>query len=103
MVHHWMLPCPRQRSDDRAGSHGAGGSTARHPPTSGGGLQYGFRGYGKQREGSRDCGGADGGGGRRHDGALPPEEVTMGKGTPDLDHGERGKGDKVSDGLSPGD
>ena len=47
--------------------------------------------------------GADGGGGRRHDGALPPEEATMGDGTPDVEYGEGGKGDKVSDGLPPGD
>ena len=80
-----------------------GGSTARHRPTSGGGLQYRFWGYGKRREGSGDCGGTDGGGGRRHDGALPPEEATMVKGTPELEYGEGGKGDKVSDGLPPGD
>ena len=36
MVHHQMLPRPQQRSDDRAGSHGAGGSTARHRPFSDG-------------------------------------------------------------------
>ena len=103
MVHHRMLPCPQRHSDNRAVSHGAGGSTARHRPTSGGGLQYIFRGYGKRREGGGDCGGADGGGGRRYDGALPPEEATMGKGTPNVEHGKGGKGDNVSDGLPPGD
>ena len=50
MVHHRMLPRPRRRSDDRAGSHGAGGPTARHRPISGGGLQYGFGGDVKRRE-----------------------------------------------------
>ena len=103
MVHHRMLPRPRRRSDDRAGSHGAGRSTARHRPPSGGGLQYGFRGDGKQRERNGDFGGAGGGGGRRHDGALPTKEATMGEGTPDVEYGEGGKGDKVSDGLPPGD
>ena len=33
-------------------------------------------------------GGADRGGGQRHDGALPPKEAIMGKGTPDLEYGD---------------
>ena len=36
MVHNRMLPRPRRRSYDRAGCHGAGGSTARHRPISDG-------------------------------------------------------------------
>ena len=103
MVHHRMLPRPQQRLNDKAGSHVAGGSTAWHRPISGGVLQYGSRGDGKRRERNGDCGGAYGGKGRRHDGALPPKEATMGEGMPDVEYGEGGKGDKVSDGLPPGD
>ena len=102
MVHHRILPLPQRRSDDRAGSPGAGGPTARHLPISGGGLQYGSRGDGKRRERNGDCSGAYRGRGRRHDGALPPKEATMGKGAQDVEYGEGGKGDKVSDGLPPG-
>ena len=103
MIHHRMLPRPRRRSDDRAGSHGAGRPTESHRPTSDGGPKYGLRSYRKRKEGIGDCGGNDRGGGRGYDGTLPSEEVTMGKRTPDMEHGEGGKGGKVLDGLSPGD
>ena len=103
MVHHRMLPRPRRGLDNRAGSHGARGPTKRHCPPSGGGPKFGLRGYGKRQEGIGDYGDDDGGEGRRYDITLTPEEATMGKRTPDLEHGEGGKGGKVSDGLSPGD
>ena len=103
MVHHRMLPCPQRCLDDRAGSHGDGRPTERHRRTSGGGPKHGLRGYGKRQEGIGDCGGNDRGGGRGYDGTLPSEEATMGKITPDMEHGEGGKGGKVSDGISPGD
>ena len=98
-----MLPLPQQRSEDRACSHGAGRPTERHHPTSGGGPKHVRRSYGKRQEGIGDCGGNDKGGGRGYDGTLPSEKTTMGKKTPDMEHGEEGKGGKVSDGLSPGD
>ena len=65
MVHHRMLPRPRRRSDDRAGSHGAGRPTERHRPTSGGEPKHRLRGYGKRQERIGDCGTDDGGRGLR--------------------------------------
>ena len=60
-------------------------------------------GDGDRRERNRDCGGTDGSGIGVHDGALPPKEETMGEGTPGVEHGKGREGDKVSDGLPPGD
>ena len=73
-----------------------------HRPTSGGGPKHGLRSGGERQEGFGDCDGDDGGRGRGYDGTLPSEETTMGKRTPDMEHGEGGKGGKVLDGLSPG-
>ena len=103
MVHHRMLPLPRWRSDDRAGCHGSGGSTARHRPSSGGGFQHRFGVDGERRERNRDCSGTDRSGSGRNDRALPTKEEMMGEGTPDVEYGKGEEGDKVSDRLPLGD
>ena len=56
-----------------------------------------------RRERDVDSGGDYGGRTRRHDGALPAEEEEMGKRTENVEHGEGGGGNTVSDGLHPGD
>ena len=85
------------------GSRSAGGQTERHHPDSDGGPKHGPRKYVKRQEGIGYCSGDDGGRVGGYDGTLPSEKTKMGKRTPDMEHGEGGKGGKVSDGLSPGD
>ena len=54
-------------------------------------------------EGNIDCGGDDTGRGGRHDGALSNKEAQVGKGEKDVEHGARGQGREVTDGLSSRD
>ena len=103
VVHHRVLPRPQRHLNDRVSRRPAQGQNQRHCTGSSGGPQHGTRRPRERSEGNGDCGGNDSGGRGGYDGTFSTAEAHMGKGETDMEHGARGQGRTVTDGLSSRD
>ena len=101
MVHHWMLPLPQQHLNDRECRRRAQGAAPGRLTAGGRRPKHDTDGEGERPEGNVHRGGTDGIRNRGYGNALPPAPMHTGTGKEDVDHGQRGEGSPVLDGLHP--